>query len=224
MEMFLVALVERKYAGMLPLMADGAVLTHEGNAYRGDALSAWMASFFPDRKLLVQPVNAATHGANSVVTVIVSVAAGGADDEAGSFQMDWKMTLSGSKILALDIGPATTLRLPAVILTYIRAMNSFDLDQLLDTFADDALVNDQLRDYWGKPAIAEWAAREIIGDRMTMAVVKIVEHYGSVIITANVDGDYDKRGLPEPLVLAFCFSALGDKIVQLIILRNIVDI
>jgi hypothetical protein len=27
---------------------------------------------------------------------------------------------------------------------------------------DDALVNDQLRDYWRKPAIREWAARDII--------------------------------------------------------------
>jgi hypothetical protein len=32
--------------------------------------------------------------------------------------------------------------------------------------------------------------------------------------------NYDKRGLPDPLVLAFYFSAHEDKIVQLIILRN----
>jgi hypothetical protein len=51
-----------------------------------------------------------------------------------------------------------------------------------------------------------------------------VEHYGHFIVTANVDGDYDKRGLPDPLVLAFYFSAYGDRIVQLIILRNQSDI
>jgi hypothetical protein len=33
-----------------------------------------------------------------------------------------------------------------------EATNSFDLEQLMATFAEDALVNDQLRDYWGKPA------------------------------------------------------------------------
>jgi ketosteroid isomerase-like protein len=47
--------------------------------------------------------------------------------------------------------------------TYVEATNSFDLEGLVATFADDALVNDQLRDYWGKPAIKEWAARDIIG-------------------------------------------------------------
>jgi hypothetical protein len=35
-----------------------------------------------------------------------------------------------------------------------------------------------------------------------------------------VDGLFDKRGLPDPLVLAFYFSSYDDKIVQLIILRN----
>ena len=34
------------------------------------------------------------------------------------------------------------------------------------------------------------------------------------------NGDYEKRGLPDALVLAFYFSAHEDKIVQLIILRN----
>jgi hypothetical protein len=57
-----------------------------------------------------------------------------------------------------------------------------------------------------------------------MRVVKIVEHYGHFIVTANIDGNYDKRGLPDPLVLAFYFSACGERIVQLIILRNQSDI
>jgi hypothetical protein len=42
--------------------------------------------------------------------------------------------------------------------------------------------------------------------------------------TANVDGNYDKRGLPDPLVLAFYFTIQSDLIVQLIILRNRYDI
>jgi hypothetical protein len=70
----------------------------------------------------------------------------------------------------------------------------------LATFADDPLVNDQLRDYWGKVAIRDWAERDIIGDRLTIALTKIASHYGNFIVTANVDGNFDKRGLPAPLV------------------------
>jgi hypothetical protein len=35
-----------------------------------------------------------------------------------------------------------------------------------------------------------------------------------------VDGDYDKRGLPDPLLLVFYFSIHLERLVQLIILRN----
>ena len=103
---------------------------------------------------------------------------------------------------------------------YIQATNLGNLDALLETFVDDALVNDQFVDYWGKDAIANWAARDIIGERLTLEVVKVVEHYGHLILTAHIDGIFDKRGLPNPLVLTFYFSFCANKIVQLIILRN----
>jgi hypothetical protein len=106
----------------------------------------------------------------------------------------------------------------------MEATNSFDLERLVATFADDALVNDQLRDYWGKAAIREWAERDIIGERLTIAVTKVVRHYDNVIVTADIDGEFDKRGLPDPLVLAFYFTPHNDLIVQLIILRNRHDI
>jgi len=35
-----------------------------------------------------------------------------------------------------------------------------------------------------------------------------------------MDGDYDKRGLPDPFVLAFYIWVPAGKIVQLIILHN----
>jgi hypothetical protein len=120
--------------------------------------------------------------------------------------------------------PEAPTSLPPLVAAFVEATNSFDLEQLLATFADDALVNDQLRDYWGKAAIKDWAERDIIGDRLTIAVTKIVSHYGNFIVTANVDGNFDKRGLPDPLVLAFYFTSHHELIVQLIILRNRRDI
>jgi hypothetical protein len=122
------------------------------------------------------------------------------------------------------VPPNAPVALPPLVAAYVEATNNFDLERLLDTFAEDALVNDQLRDYWGKSAIREWAKREIMDERLTMSVTKVINHYGNSILTANVDGNYDKRGLPEPLVLAFYFSMQGGLIVQLIILRNRFDI
>jgi hypothetical protein len=118
----------------------------------------------------------------------------------------------------------TLVVLPTLIAEYVEATNSFDLERLMGTFAENALVNDQLRDYWGKPAIREWARHDIVGERLTMNVTKLIKHYANFILTANVDGNYDRSGLPDPLVLAFYFNAHDNLIVQLIILRNRFDI
>jgi hypothetical protein len=114
--------------------------------------------------------------------------------------------------------------LPPLVAAFVEATNSFDVERLMATFAEDALVNDQLRDYWGKPAIREWAERDIVGVRLTMKVTKLIHHYGNFIATADVDGIFDKCGLPDPLVLAFYFTPHNNLIAQLIILRNRYDI
>jgi hypothetical protein len=116
------------------------------------------------------------------------------------------------------------IALPPLVAAFVEATNSFDLERLMVTFADDALVNDQLRDYWGKAAIRCWAERDVIGESLTIAVTKVVKHYGNFIVTADIDGNFDKRGLPDPLVLAFYFTPHNDLIIQLIILRNRRDI
>jgi hypothetical protein len=120
--------------------------------------------------------------------------------------------------------PNASVVLPPLVAAYVEATNNFDIARLLAIFAEDALVNDQLRDYWGKSAIREWAKRDIIGEKLTMNVTNVITHYENFIVTANVDGNFDKRGLPDPLVLAFYFTARRDLIVQLIVLRNRFDI
>jgi hypothetical protein len=114
--------------------------------------------------------------------------------------------------------------LPPLVAAFVDATNSVDLERLMVAFADDALVNDQLRDYWGKAAIRRWAERDIIGERLTIAVTKLVKHYDNFIGTADIDGNFDKRGLPDPLVSAFYFTPHDDLIVRLIILHNRRDI
>jgi hypothetical protein len=120
--------------------------------------------------------------------------------------------------------PEALAALSPPVAAYVDATNSFDLERLLELFADDALVNDQLRDFWGKPAIREWAERDIVGQGLTMDVTTVIEHYGNCIITANVRGKFDMTGLPDPLVYAFYFTPHGERIVQLIILRNRYDV
>jgi hypothetical protein len=117
-------------------------------------------------------------------------------------------------------GTDVTHQIPPVIAAYVKASNEADSNTFLGVFTDDALVNDIQRGFWGSVAIGKWAEREIFGAHVTMEVMRAVDHYGDVIVTARLDGTYDKTGLPDPLVLTFYFTVRDDKITMLIILLN----
>src|SRR6202035_3812064 len=52
------------------------------------------------------------------------------------------------------------LALDPVIASHIAAINSFDVDAIMETFADDALVNDVSREFWGPEHIRAFVAKE----------------------------------------------------------------
>jgi hypothetical protein len=110
--------------------------------------------------------------------------------------------------------------LPPPVAAYIAATNSFDLDALMATFDEDALVNDHRSEFRGRDAIRDWAAREIIGDRVTLRVIDATRRGQSAAVVAMVDDNFDKAGLPDPFELAFYFSVDGGRIVQLVIVYN----
>jgi hypothetical protein len=113
-----------------------------------------------------------------------------------------------------------TNALPRVVADYIAAGNAQDFDAWMATFAPDALVNDNRREFAGADAIAAFARKELFGDHVTMAPVGAIERHGDITVHARMDGTYDKTGLPDPLVLSFYFSLRGGLIVQLIIIHN----
>lgn len=112
----------------------------------------------------------------------------------------------------------TTLR--PVLAEFIAAVNAFDEDAIVATFAEDALVNDAHREFWGRAAIRRWVTREIVGDRVTVEVTDVIDHHGDTIVRGRYDGDYDKTNLPDELILTSYFTVRDGKIVTLIIIRN----
>jgi hypothetical protein len=110
--------------------------------------------------------------------------------------------------------------LPAPVRTYVTAVNAFDGDSTTAAFTSDATVNDARREFHGIDAIRAWLDHEIIGDKVTMNVIGTRTHQALVIVDAEMNGDYDKAGLPEPLVLTHYFTLADDHITQLIIILN----
>ena len=60
----------------------------------------------------------------------------------------------------------------------------------------------------------------MIGDKVTVEVKDVVEHYGEVIVTGLMDGEYDKTNLPDDVMLTHYFTVRDGRIASLIIIRN----
>jgi hypothetical protein len=112
------------------------------------------------------------------------------------------------------------VKLPTAVAAYVAANNAFDLEAIMATFGDDAIVNDHRNEFAGRAAIREWAEREIVGDRVTMEVTGVTTRSTSACLTAVIDGNFDRTGLPDRLELTFYFALAGDRIDQLVIVHN----
>jgi hypothetical protein len=110
--------------------------------------------------------------------------------------------------------------LPAIVAEHITAVNAFDTERIVATFAPDAYVNDNRREIWGTAAIRAFAAKEFVGDHVTMDVREVIDHYGDIIVRARYDGTYDKANLPDELIMTSYFGIRDGKIVSLAVIRN----
>jgi hypothetical protein len=113
-----------------------------------------------------------------------------------------------------------TQKLTGIVAEHIRAINAFDTEAIVATFAKDAYVNDVQREIVGIDAIRRWIEKEITGDHVTIEVREVVDHYGDFIVRGLYDGTYDKTNLPKELILSNYFQVRDGRIVSLIIVFN----
>ena len=115
----------------------------------------------------------------------------------------------------------STVKLDGVVAEYFAAVNALDEDAIVATFADDALVNDARREFWGEDAIRGWLRAEVVGDRIAVEPTEAFEHHGQTIVRGRYDGEYDKTNLPDELILTHYFTVRDGRIVTLIIIHNV---
>lgn len=108
-----------------------------------------------------------------------------------------------------------TTTLPKTAAAYIEATNHHDAAAFIACFAEDAVVDDAGREFRGLAAIRAWSQREIVDAKVTLEVLDVADRGGEVTITTKVDGNFDRTGLPDPLVINHHIRLEGDKIVRL---------
>ncbi len=107
------------------------------------------------------------------------------------------------------------LQLPPTAEAYVRSINDHDPAAFIALFADSAVVNDVGRDFRGHAAIKAWSDREIFDANVTLEILDAADYDGETVVTTKVDGNFDRAGLPDPVVINHHVTVEGDKIVGL---------
>jgi hypothetical protein len=215
---FFRGLAVKDRAALLAALAPDAALTENETEHSGaEAVCEWLLGL-PAASVVADPVVVSTPKGSTIMTLTPRRNDAATNLSEGA-HVSWSFIVVSDKICAITVGYEQRPDIPEPVAAFIRATNGGELKALVETFADHALVNDQLREHWDKRAITEWAAGEVIEQRLTVHVRKVVTNRDQIVVTANLDGTFDKRGLPDPLVVALYFSIREDKIVQLLILR-----
>lgn len=108
-----------------------------------------------------------------------------------------------------------TPHLPQLVEDYVRATNDHNAASFMSLFAEDAVVDDIGRQFRGTAAIKGWSDREVFDVGVTLDVINFANRDGEAVITAKVDGTFDRTGLPDPVILALSLAAKDGKIVRL---------
>src|SRR5262245_45894653 len=103
--------------------------------------------------------------------------------------------------------------LPPTAAAYVRSIHDHDAAAFLALFTDGAVVNDVGREFLGRAAIKARSDTEIFAANVTLEPVGLVDRDGETVVTTRVDGNFDRTGLPDPVIINHHITAEGGKIV-----------
>ncbi len=108
-------------------------------------------------------------------------------------------------------------KLTQPVAAFFHTANAPDPDAFIANFTDNAILIDGAREYSGIIAIKEWSETDIFAAKVKYEVTNTTQHNEETVVTAQVDGNFDKAGLPDTLMLDHHFILTEVKISRLTI-------
>ena len=110
----------------------------------------------------------------------------------------------------------TTLNgLHPTVASYLGTTHRHDPAAFLACFAEDAVVDDAGRVWRGIGAIRGWSEREIFAPNVTFELLAASREGDETVVTTRVEGNFDRTGLPDPVVIEHRITLAGDRISRL---------
>ncbi len=103
------------------------------------------------------------------------------------------------------------LQLPKVIQDFVFESNEHDIEAMLACFTDDAVLNDNKRQFDGIAAIRGWSDNEYIGSRVEVETKGYSFTGTEHVVSTEINGDYPAG----PYHFVFSFTLLNNRIAKL---------
>ena len=107
--------------------------------------------------------------------------------------------------------------LPPPIVEFVNAINRHNTTDVLQTLGENIVITDEGQEYRGIEEARTWCDEKCVAVKVTLRVVDMNETDDEAIVAFEIDGSFDKSGLPDPFVMNFHFTIADNKVVELFI-------
>ena len=104
---------------------------------------------------------------------------------------------------------------PKPIDEFVTAINRHSTADFLTTLGENITITDEGQTYWGIEEARTWCDEKCVAAMVTLEMVDISETDDQIIVAIEIDGSFDKSGLPDPFVMDFHFTLEDSKIARL---------
>jgi ketosteroid isomerase-like protein len=105
------------------------------------------------------------------------------------------------------------VNLPRIIQEYLDASNAHDVKDVVSCFSDDALVQDEGKDFRGKKTIEDWVVKTIEKYKFRFKPLGVKSDDAKIIVSVEVSGTFPG----SPVSPDYHFTIEGGKIRSLAI-------
>lgn len=111
--------------------------------------------------------------------------------------------------------PEKQLNPPQPIEAFVSAINRHSTEDFLTTLGESVAITDEGQTYRGIEEARTWCDEKYVAAMIILEMIDVSKPGNETIVDFEIDGNFDKSGLPDPLVMDFHFAIENGKIVGL---------